>query len=204
MLRWFIPTVVAVVVGLVTLLGFLLPVSAFESIRIILVRAATVLAAFAFILGYGNLLRVHAARILKRQAKYLIPSLIVVISAVASLVLVLVQGQSGPTVSFLVRAVLVPGESALLALTAVTLLLAGMRLYRSRRHINSVLFIVVALLTLLSAAPLIYPPLFKTVMDFVNAVATGGLRGLLLGVALGTIITGLRVILGIDRPHSGG
>ncbi len=102
------------------------------------------------------------------------------------------------------RPILVPGESALLALTAVTLLLAGMRLYRSRRHVNSVLFIVVALLTLLSAAPLIYPPLVKTVMDFVNAVATGGLRGLLLGVALGTVVTGLRVILGIDRPQSGG
>jgi len=67
-----------------------------------------------------------------------------------------------------------------------------------------VLFLVAAALTLLSVAPLVYPPLMSTVMAFVNSVATGGLRGLLLGVALGTVVTGLRVILGIDRPHSSG
>jgi hypothetical protein len=29
-----------------------------------------------------------------------------------------------------------------------------------------------------------------------------GARGILLGVALGTVATGLRVLLGIDRPYS--
>jgi len=31
---------------------------------------------------------------------------------------------------------------------------------------------------------------------------TAGARGIILGVALGTVATGLRVLLGIDRPYS--
>ena len=29
-----------------------------------------------------------------------------------------------------------------------------------------------------------------------------GMRGILLGVALGTLATGLRVLLGVDRPYA--
>jgi len=32
-------------------------------------------------------------------------------------------------------------------------------------------------------------------------VAAGGARGILLGVALGSIVTGLRVLLAVDRPY---
>jgi hypothetical protein len=33
--------------------------------------------------------------------------------------------------------------------------------------------------------------------------ALGGARGILIGVALGTITTGLRVLFGVDRPYGG-
>jgi hypothetical protein len=31
----------------------------------------------------------------------------------------------------------------------------------------------------------------------------GGARGLLLGISLGALLTGLRVIFGVDRPYGG-
>jgi hypothetical protein len=49
-----------------------------------------------------------------------------------------------------------------------------------------------------------YPAIVALLLQLVDAVATGGIRGLLLGVVLGILMTGLRIILGIDRPHSGG
>jgi len=204
MFRWLIPTAIAVVCGFLVLLGYLLPVPALKSIRIDLVRWATVLGAFALLLAYGNVLRVHLARILQKQSKHRIASFLLVGSAVASLVLVLTQGPEGTLVQTVVRSVLIPGESALLALTAVTLVLSGMRLLRTRRYISSVLFIVVVALYLFSAIPIVFPRVLAVMLQFVDAAATGGMRGLLLGVVLGIVMTGLRIILGIDRPHSGG
>jgi hypothetical protein len=36
-----------------------------------------------------------------------------------------------------------------------------------------------------------------------NVFSTGGARGLLIGIALGVLLTGLRVIFGVDRPYGG-
>ena len=37
----------------------------------------------------------------------------------------------------------------------------------------------------------------------VSVFSTSGARGILLGVALGTLLTGLRVLIGADRPYGG-
>lgn len=204
MFRWFIPTVLAVVCGLTVLLGYLLPIPILVTIRTPLVRGAAVLGSFALVLAYGNVIKVHLSRIFQQQAKNRIASVVLLASAVASLALVLVMGADGAVAQTIVRSVLIPGESALLAITAVTLVLTGMGLLRTRRHVNSVLFIAVAALSLFSAIPVVFPRVLQIILEFVDAAAIGGMRGLLLGVVLGTVVTGLRIILGIDRPHSGG
>jgi hypothetical protein len=38
---------------------------------------------------------------------------------------------------------------------------------------------------------------------FLNMFSGGGARGLLIGIALGTLLTGLRVLFGADRPYGG-
>ncbi len=213
MFRWFLPTLVAVIVAVIVLLGSLVPIAAFQSAREILLRGATVLAAFALVLAFGNLLRVHIGRIVNPPAsagpvrKHRLASILLVLSALASLIVVLLEGPEGSTSQILMEAVLIPGQSALLALTAVTLVVAGMRLGRVRRHVNSLLFLIAAVLALLTASPgglpfIGLPKVLQIIVDLVNSVATGGMRGLILGVAIGTIIAGLRVILTIDRPHS--
>ena len=204
MFRWFIPTAIAVVCGFLVLLGYLLPVPALESIRVDLVRWATVLGAFALLLAYGNVLRVHLPRIFQKPSRHRVASSLLVGAAVVSFLLVLTQGPEGALVQAIVKSVLVPGESALLALTAVTLVLSGMRLLRTRRHVNSALFIAVTALYLFTAIPIAFPRVLEVILQLVDAAATGGMRGLLLGVVLGIVMTGLRIVLGIDRPHSGG
>ncbi len=204
MFRWFLPTLVAIVVGLLVLLGALLPIPTLASLRADLVRGAAIIAAFAMVLAFANVLRVHFGRLVSRQAKQRFASLILLISAIATFVLVLLQGPGGVAARTIVGSVLIPGQSALLALTAVTLVLAGVRLLRTRRRLSSALFLIVALFMLWTTVPMVYPGILETGMRFVEAVSTGSMRGLLLGVALGTVVTGLRIILGIDRPHSGG
>jgi len=45
---------------------------------------------------------------------------------------------------------------------------------------------------------------FGEVRTWIERVpATAGVRGILLGVALGTVATGFRLLIGADRPYGG-
>lgn len=203
MFKRVLPTVVAAMAGLLILLGYFVPIGFLGTMRIVLVQWATVLAAFALLLAYLNILRVHVGRLFRKRAPNRVASMILVLASIMVLVLVILQGSDGEFVQAWLSMVLIPGQSALLALTAITLTLAGTRLLRTRRNGYTVIFLLGALITLMAAIPIVYPPMVGVVMGFVDAVAMGGVRGLLLGVVLGIVLTGLRIILGIDRPHSG-
>ena len=201
MFKWFIPTVIAVICGLITLLGALLPTPIFDDIRVILVQWAAVITVFAFILAYSSILKVHIARVIHKP-KDRIASIILLFSAIATLIIVVIQGPEGIISQYMVSYILIPGESALLALTAVTLIIAGMRVYRIRRDVYGVIFFIVVVLALFSTIPYFYHVIIDTVLSLLNSAAVAGMRGLILGVILGTTLTGIRVIFGIDRPYS--
>jgi hypothetical protein len=203
MFRRFLPTIMAMIAGILVLLGYLLPIESLAMLRdVILLRWAVVLAAFALIVAYLSLLRVHLLR-LTSSSKKKFTSFLVIVSALGTLVLVLVQGVEGAWTQQVLEAILIPGESALLALTAVTLIVAGMRILRARRTAGAVVFVVAAgIILLTTVAYSVYPPVFEVLRQGVDTLATAGMRGLVMGVALGVTLTGLRVLLGIDRPHS--
>jgi len=203
MFKRFLPTIMAMLAGILVLLGYLLPLEFLAMLRdVILLRWAVVLAAFALIVAYLSLLRVHLLRLTSARKKKF-TSLLVILSALGTLVLVLVEGVEGALTQQVLTAVLIPGESALLALTAVTLIVAGMRILRARRTAGAVIFVVAAGIILLTAvAYSVYPPVLAVLRQGVDILATAGMRGLVMGVALGVTLTGLRILLGIDRPQS--
>ena len=203
MFKRVLPTVVAMLVGILVLLGYVLPVESLTWLRdIILLRWAMVLAAFALFVAYLSLLRVHVLRLTSvRKKKF--TSLLMILSALGVLILVLVQGLEGPLAQQVLTAVLIPGESALLAVTAVTLIVAGMRILRARRTAGAIVFVVVAgIILLTNVAYSVYPEVLGILRQSIDVLATAGMRGLVMGIALGVTLTGLRILLGIDRPHS--
>ncbi|MGC9399433.1 MAG: hypothetical protein ACP5HM_09885 [Anaerolineae bacterium] len=202
MLLRVIATAVAVLSTLTVLAGTFWPVSPLREIRALLLQWAMVLAAFAFTLAFLNLLRANVQR-LRRKGRGRIPSLIIVLSALGTAGVLLWEfftvGRGGPWSLNLMRVILIPGESALLALTSVTLLTAGLRMLRTRRTVSSLLFVLVVMLILVKALPYVGP--LGAVAEWVEGVlATAGMRGLLLGVALGTVIAGLRAAF-VTRPY---
>jgi hypothetical protein len=99
--------------------------------------------------------------------------------------------------------VIAPLGASLAALVVFSLTLAAFRLLRQRWNIHSLLFIVVVALSLLGSTPIPGFRWLSEVRDWLIRVpGMAGMRGLLLGVALGTLITGLRILLASDRPHS--
>ena len=202
MLKWLLPTLIAALAGLIVLIGSLVPVSVLSDLRMNLVGWATVLGAFALLLAYVNILRVHIKRLVDKRTPHITASAVLLASALISLILVVWQGSDGAITQILLQDVLVPGQAALLALTAVTLVLGGMRLLRSRRQATSVVFFVVAILMLVSAVPFVVPRALEILIDLITAGGVAGMRGLLMGVVLGVTVTGLKIIVGVDRPHS--
>jgi hypothetical protein len=197
-----LPTLVAAAAGLIVLIGSLIPMPVLSDLRTTFVRWATVLGTFALLLAYVNILRVHLKRLVDKRTSHSIASGVLLVSAITSLAIVIWQGAEGPITQIVLQDVLVPGQAALLALTAVTLVLGGMRLLQSRRRITSVIFFAVAFLMLISAVPFIYPQALDVVLGLVTAGGVAGMRGLLIGVVFGVTMTGLKIIVGVDRPHS--
>jgi hypothetical protein len=70
-----------------------------------------------------------------------------------------------------------------------------------------IVFLLTAVILFLGSATLPFGdvPLIGTLIrPWVSQIwALGGARGILIGVALGTLTTGLRVLFGIDRPYGG-
>jgi hypothetical protein len=83
---------------------------------------------------------------------------------------------------------------------ALTLIYASIRLLRQRVDVVSVLFLVI---TYLSVPGRTNPWSRVTGLCVLGMFSRGGARGLLIGIALGTLLTGLRVLFGVDRPYGG-
>jgi hypothetical protein len=117
-------------------------------------------------------------------------------------------GPDYQAVLLLFEYVQVPIEASLLALLAISLSLAGFRLLSRRKDLLSLAFMATALIVLLGTAPwpiggdsLAFEGV-SIVRAWLSQVwATAGARGILLGVALGAVTTGLRVLLASDRPY---
>lgn len=199
--KW-IPLVVATAAGVVSLAGYLVPGNPLAAYRDQLVEWAVVLAAFALIFGTANLLRFHARRVFSSEQGWFY-SLVLIISASVAWIPALLRSPGSPMTQAVSDYVIVPLGAALAALLAFTLTWSAMGLLRHRRNASSVLFIVIVTLSLLGSTPLLGIEWLADVHQWLIQVpGMAGFRGLLLGVALGTLITGLRVLLGTERPHS--
>ena len=205
MTKLFAPAI-AIAVGLLVLMGYFLPNDTLIGVRIIIIQWAVILAGAAVFVGVINLLSVHLKKI-QRKEKGQVYSLLLMASLLITLVLGMILGTDTPIMQNIFNAVILPVESSLLAIMAVTLIYAGIRLLRHRNDLMAMIFLFFALIAMLGAAPL---PFFEIpFMDdlirpwVVGVLATSGARGILLGVALGTLLTGLRILIGADRPYGG-
>ncbi len=221
--RW-LPTLFATLPGIVVLFGYLLPSDDLISLRDMLIDWAVILAGTALCLGIMNVLWVHGRRIRRRRPGFPYSVVLCLAAAGAAIPPLMpsimeLAGAGGANrevwyeaTRVLFVSVIVPVGAALGGLVAFTLALGGFRLLRERRSVWSILFVIIAVVALLGATPLVglrvgeHGDIGQALADarewIVDHLAMPGMRGLLLGVALGTVITALRVLATIERPHS--
>jgi len=206
-----VSTAIAIGVGIVVLAGYFIP--SIINIRYALLRTGLVLSAVALLVGIINLIIVHLRKIGSdsENSGY---SLILVISLVVTLVIGITDmfqtymfGQPNFRVtSWVFNYIHLPIEISLMAVTTISLTYAAATILRKRMDLYSMIFYLVLILVLLGSfsIPPATSPLLAGVRNWLIQVpAMGGARGLLLGIALGTIATGLRILTGTDRPYGG-
>jgi hypothetical protein len=195
---------IAAAAGLLVLAGYFVP--ALAGVQNLLMGWAIILAGVATLMGVFNLLAVHGEKV--RQGKAgAVYSALLILSLFATFIFALFLKPSHPAMRVLVNGVIVPVESALMAVISVSLLYAGVLLLRQRLNLMSIVFLVTALLILAGSLSVPFgqiPVLGDTLRPWITQVLSmGGARGILIGVALGALTTGLRVLLAIDRPYGG-
>lgn len=209
--RWIPSLLFATLPGLVVLFGYLFPNRLLVHYRgrvmewrDVLIEWAVIVAGFALILGLFNILRVHGGRVGRRRQGWPY-SLVLLLAMMVSWIPPIMS--AGNVQEMFDRAVfdyvISPLGASLAALVVFTLALAAFRLLRVRRSAGAVFFLLIVAVVLLGSAPFTGLESLADIRDWiVNVPGMAGMRGLLLGVALGTVITALRVFVTSERPHS--
>jgi hypothetical protein len=191
--------------GLLVLADFFTNDRSIDALGLYLVRTASVVAAFALVLGMVNVLTVHFNKITHRDKGWLY-SVVLLAALLVTLGIGFLGG--GPASVLMQRDIfetwLFPLEATLFSLLAFFVVAAIYRAFRVKSF-ESFWFVFFGIIVLLGQVPIgavISNGWLPIIKDWVLDVpALAGARGVLLGVALGTVATGLRVLLGIDRPY---
>jgi hypothetical protein len=164
-----------------------------------------IVAAFALILGLGSLLRVHFDKIRRGRVNWQY-SYVLIIGFIVSSIIGLLGGRVGegflPTqiggfefnMQILFENIIVPLGSTMFALLAFFMASASYRAFRAR-SLDATLLLVTAFIIMIG------PSFVQWIMDIPNVASK---RGIGFGIALGSLATSLKIILGIERSWLGG
>jgi len=227
-----VPLFITGLVGALLIVSYYVPHPPFDSVERKIPDYFNIIAAFAFILGGGNLLRIHLTRISRRDHEWLY-SVVTVTGFLVMLVLGLLKmtGAEGSAFGvqanldladarllydWLYRAIFVPCQATMFSLLAFFVASASYRAFRAKTPEATVLLLA-AFVILVGRTPVGHlitawmPEPFSDYFHIPNLSAwlmsfpnTAGQRTIQIGIALGIISNSLRLILGVERSHLGG
>jgi len=200
------PLLVTFVVGTALIALFFIPHHRAQLVNAELLEWATVVYAFALILGSSSLWNTHARKIRQRVSGWPY-SLVTLATLVAVTGLGAWKGvEEGTPVSAIYNTVNAPLASTMFALLAFFIASAAFRAFRAR-NVEATLLLATALVMMIGRVTIGeylwpgFPGLTEWLLDVPNMAAK---RAVAIGVGLGAVSTGLKIILGIERGYLGG
>ncbi len=190
--------------GSVVFLSYLVP--GVSAIQEPLIDWAVIVGTVALIfLGGLNVLAVHWNKIRHLQPGW-VYSLFLWLGFGVMLATGFAEGPDGELISLIFKHVQFPLQATIFSLLAFFVATAAYRAFRLR-SLESLVFILVAVVVLLGQIPGWGLDALRKTLPWarewiLTVMSLGGARGILLGVALGTIVVGIRLLIGIDRPYA--
>jgi hypothetical protein len=189
-----------------TLLDAFLTGLRFTDLSRLFLQVATITLALLALAGVLNLLIVHLGRIRYRRGGW-VYSLVLVICTLGVLILAALERSGAltdqpPVTTVLLETVQVSVESALAGLVLFALVFGAYRMLMRRVTWGRVVFTLTLLVLLIAALPLPELNFFQSIRDWLLAVpVSAGARGILLGIALATVVVGVRILVGQDQSY---
>jgi len=194
--------ILAVVSGLLALVDYFVSDPRVDALGAGLAQGVIILAAFGLLAGVLNLLAAHTRRAATRgpERPYSATLAIGLLGTLA----VGVGWQGSVSERWVFDYVYYPLQATIGGLLAFYIVSAAWRAFRVRT-VDAAILLGSSLLALVAQLPFVatIAPALGRVSAWLMAVpATAGARGMLLGIALGTITTSLRVLLAVDSPYA--
>jgi len=216
-LKLQVPLLITFLAGVFMAVQFFVPHEVGVTVYTELLNWGRIVAAFALVLGIQSLLRTHVEKIRRRRRDWPYSTV-----AIASFVMMVVIGigfgsDRGSGFDWIFTHVQVPLDATMFSLLAFFIASAAFRTFRARST-EATLLLVAAIVVMLGRVPgsliVVFgqsgvgewlhtnmPDVSEWIMNFPSIA---GKRGIIFGVALGSIATALRIMLGIERSHLGG
>lgn len=225
MTRRTIPLFITAFVGFVLVIAYFIPHPPFDTLREDFNIFFDIIASVAFILGAGNLIKMHGNRISKRETNWGY-SVVTVVGFLLVLAVGLTKlgnpnGFRGSSVTaegswfqYAYEYIFRPCSATMFGLLAFYVASASFRAFRAK-NLEATILLLVAFIILLgrtfvgalltswipdSLGFLRIPYLAEKIMTVLNFA---GNRAIMIGIALGIVSTSLKVIVGIDRSYLG-
>jgi len=220
-----IPLLITFLVGLSLIIAMFIPHWPFNVLNERFSIFYDVIAVFAFILGGGNLLKVHMRKVQRksRDWRYSLVTIIgfFVMLGAGLLKIGVPEGLSGDyqaagsLFKYMYDSAFQPLQATMFSLLAFFVASASYRAFRAKT-LEATILLVAAFIILLRPTPLGYyltfwlpeplqflhiPNLSTWILSVPNMA---GQRAIMIGIALGIVSTSLRLILGIERSYLGG
>ena len=211
-MRTTIPLFFGFVVGFFMLGDYFIPHWSYQLIKGYILEFGTLLASTAFLLGIINLIQVNLPKIIAKEKDWVYKA-VMLITMLITMLFGFVEGgarmDDDQIYKWIFDYILTPLSATMFALLAFYIASAAFRAFRAR-NLDATILLIAACIMMLATVPVGEQiPFFgdyllhikSWLMDVPN-VSTR--RAIFVGAALGTISTGLRILLGIERSHLGG
>jgi hypothetical protein len=220
-MRREIPLIITFIAGLVFVVQYFIPHPPFDAFEQVFTNWFAIVQAFAIWLGALSLMKFSMLKIRRKQKDWFM-SVIIIVGFVVMVAYGAYDGFAGmhasPTYSFrdagthfdwLYQNIYTPLTSTMFALLAFFVASASYRAFRAR-NLQATLLLIAGILVMIGRVPIgdwltsFMPAHYQAsnlatwIMNFPNAA---GQRAIMIGIALGTVSTSLRIILGIERSH---
>lgn len=193
-----LPVIIAAISGLVMLAAFFFQPFTAPYLGLVL-NWAIIVSSVALLVAIASLFITHIRFILKGRRGFLY-SIILILTFLATLILGWYLGLDDPAYLKGIQTVLVPLENALMALIALILMSAAVKIFRVRGwSVLTISFGVSALVFLflnLGFFQFDSVPGLGAIVSTLQRLPLVGARGLLIGLGLGALLMGLRVLFG--------